>query len=106
MEPPPSVGSGCECRDTRAGVRSSAVRVLGLQWWEPRAPLSRAAATRVSAEEVWANKRVRIHFGNAVRFGDRIYASNGDFGSAPFAAIDVSTGEMLPGGIAACRVPL
>ena len=49
---------------------------------------------RVSAEEVWANKRVRIHFGNAVRFEHRIYASSGDFGSAPFAAIDVSTGEM------------
>jgi outer membrane protein assembly factor BamB len=49
---------------------------------------------RVSVDEVWANKRVRIHFGNAVRFGNRIYASNGDFGSAPFAAIDVATGEM------------
>src|SRR5262249_18405364 len=31
----------------------------------------------------------------AVRFGQRIYASNGDFGAAPFAAIDVSTGEMV-----------
>jgi outer membrane protein assembly factor BamB len=52
------------------------------------------AGDRVSAEEVWANKRVRIHFGNAVRLGDRIYASNGDFGAAPFAAIDAATGEM------------
>jgi YHS domain-containing protein len=26
--------------------------------------------------------------------GQRIYASNGDFGSAPFAAIDIKTGEM------------
>jgi outer membrane protein assembly factor BamB len=48
----------------------------------------------VAVEDVWANKRVRIHFGNAVRIGPRIYASNGDFGSAPFAAIDVATGEM------------
>jgi hypothetical protein len=31
----------------------------------------------VSAEEVWSSKRVRIHFGNAVRLGQRIYASNG-----------------------------
>jgi outer membrane protein assembly factor BamB len=52
------------------------------------------AGGRVTADEIWANKRVRIHFGNAVRFGNRIYASNGDFGSAPFAAIDISTGEM------------
>lgn len=49
----------------------------------------------VAVEEVWANQRVRIHFGNAVRLGGRIYASNGDMGSAPFAAIDVATGEML-----------
>ena len=48
----------------------------------------------VTVEEVWSNKRVRVHFGNAVRLGPRIYASNGDFGSAPFAAIDVATGEM------------
>lgn len=56
--------------------------------------LSRSA-DGVKAEELWANKRVRIHFGNAVRFADRIYASNGDFGAAPFAAVDVKTGDML-----------
>jgi hypothetical protein len=49
---------------------------------------------QVSVEEVWANKRVRIHFGNAVRIGDTVYASNGDFGSAPFAAVDVKTGDI------------
>jgi outer membrane protein assembly factor BamB len=49
----------------------------------------------VSVQEVWANQRVRIHFGNAVRIGGRIYASNGDMGSAPFAAVDVNTGDML-----------
>jgi len=52
-------------------------------------------ASGVQVEEVWANRRVRIHFGNAVRFGQRIYASNGDFGAAPFAAIDVNTGDMV-----------
>jgi outer membrane protein assembly factor BamB len=54
--------------------------------------LTRAGDT-VTVEEVWANRRVRIHFGNAVRFGPRIYASNGDFGAAPLAAVDVATGE-------------
>ena len=49
----------------------------------------------VSVDEVWANQRVRIHFGNAVRIGGRIFASNGDMGSAPFAAIDVKTGDTL-----------
>jgi outer membrane protein assembly factor BamB len=50
---------------------------------------------KVAVDEVWANRRVRIHFGNAVRVGSRVYASNGDFGSAPFAAIDVTSGETL-----------
>jgi outer membrane protein assembly factor BamB len=56
--------------------------------------LARAGGA-VSVEEVWANQRVRVHFGNAVRIGGRIYASNGDMGSAPFAAIDVRTGDTL-----------
>jgi outer membrane protein assembly factor BamB len=50
---------------------------------------------QVDVEEVWANKRVRIHFGNGVRLGQYIYASNGDFGAAPFAAVDVLTGDMI-----------
>jgi outer membrane protein assembly factor BamB len=54
--------------------------------------LARQAGT-VKVEEVWANKRVRIHFGNAVRLGSRVYASNGDFGAAPFAAVDIATGD-------------
>ncbi len=50
---------------------------------------------QIKVEEVWANRRVRVHFGNAVRVGTRIYASNGDFGAAPFAAIDVATGDII-----------
>jgi outer membrane protein assembly factor BamB len=50
---------------------------------------------KVSVEQLWETKRVRIHFGNAVRFGQRVYASNGDAGSAPLAAIDIRTGEMV-----------
>ena len=50
----------------------------------------------VSVDEVWANQRVRIHFGNAVRHrragSTRRTAT---WASAPFAAIDVKTGEML-----------
>lgn len=52
-------------------------------------------ANGVTAEEVWATARVRVHFGNAVRLGSRVYASNGDMGAAPFAAIDVATGAMV-----------
>lgn len=56
--------------------------------------LARTGPT-VSVTELWASQRVRIHFGNAVRFGRRVFASNGDFGAAPLAAVDVTTGEML-----------
>ena len=56
--------------------------------------LARTGST-VSVTEVWASQRVRIHFGNAVRFGQRVFASNGDFGAAPLAAVDVATGQML-----------
>jgi len=48
----------------------------------------------VSATEVWATQRIRVHFGNAVRLGPRIYFSNGDFGSAPFTAVDAATGDI------------
>lgn len=60
-----------------------------------RALKLRRKEDKVEATELWATPRVRIHFGNAVRMGGRIYASSGDFGAAPFAAVDVVTGDML-----------
>ena len=56
--------------------------------------LGRAGGT-VSVDQVWATQRVRIHFGNAVRIGGRLYGSNGDMGAAPFAAVDIWTGALL-----------
>lgn len=38
---------------------------------------------------------MRIHFGNAIRVGDYVYASSGDFGPAPFTAIDVRTRQVV-----------
>ncbi len=38
---------------------------------------------------------MRVHFGNAIRIGDVVYASNGDHGPAPFSAVNVKTGEIL-----------
>jgi outer membrane protein assembly factor BamB len=56
--------------------------------------LSRQQGT-VKVEELWAHRRVRIHFGNGLRLGDRVYASNGDFGAAPFVAVDLKTGDTI-----------
>ena len=35
-----------------------------------------------------------VHFGPLVRFGDRVYASSGDFGPAFVTAVDARTGAM------------
>lgn len=48
-----------------------------------------------SVEELWAHKRMRLHIGNAIRVGDVVYASNGDFGPVPFTAVNAKTGEIL-----------
>jgi outer membrane protein assembly factor BamB len=50
---------------------------------------------KTNVEQVWKNRLMRVHFGNAIRIDDRVYASSGDFGPAPFTAIDVKTGQVL-----------
>lgn len=48
-----------------------------------------------SATELWFDNRMRIQFGTAIRVGDVVYGSSGDFGPVPFTAIDVKTGAVL-----------
>jgi outer membrane protein assembly factor BamB len=55
--------------------------------------LTRAGA-KTTVEEVWAHKLMRIHYGNVVRLGDYVYGSSGDFGTAPFTAVNVKTGKV------------
>jgi outer membrane protein assembly factor BamB len=50
---------------------------------------------KTAVEQVWASRLMRIHFGNAIRVGNYVYASSGDFGPAPFTAIDVRTGQVV-----------
>ena len=56
--------------------------------------LTRAGDNTI-AEELWANRLMRIHFSNAIRIGDVIYGSSGDFGPAPFTAVNVKTGNIV-----------
>jgi outer membrane protein assembly factor BamB len=49
--------------------------------------------TRV--EEIWFSNRLGLMFANAIRVGDTIYGSDGDFGPAFITAIDVRTGATL-----------
>jgi outer membrane protein assembly factor BamB len=46
-----------------------------------------------TAEELWFNNRMRVHFGNALRVGDLVLGTSGDFGPAFFTALDIETGE-------------
>ncbi len=47
-----------------------------------------------AAEEVWYTRKMRVHHQTAVRIGDHVYSSSGDFGPAFLAAVDVATGEL------------
>src|SRR6185503_11102093 len=53
------------------------------------------AGDKTTTEELWAHRLMRVHFTNAIRVGDVVYGSSGDFGPAPFTAIDVKTGKVL-----------
>jgi outer membrane protein assembly factor BamB len=50
---------------------------------------------KTNVEEVWAHRLMRVHFTDAIRVGDVVYGSSGDFGPAPFTAVDVKTGKVL-----------
>ena len=49
---------------------------------------------KTTATELWFNNRVRVHHSTAIRIGDFVYASSGDFGPAFFAGVNVKTGEV------------
>lgn len=56
--------------------------------------LSRAG-DKTSIAELWAHRLMRVHFTNAIRVGDFVYGSSGDFGPAPFTAIYIKTGKVV-----------
>jgi outer membrane protein assembly factor BamB len=49
---------------------------------------------KTTASEVWFSNKVRVHFGTMIRLGDYVYCASGDFGPAPFTAVNVKTGEV------------
>ena len=51
-------------------------------------------AGKTTVEQLWFSSRMRIHFGSAVRVGDYVYGSSGDFGPAFLAGVDVKTGNV------------
>ena len=52
------------------------------------------AGGRTTPTEKWFSGRMRIHIGTAVRVGNYVYGSSGDFGPAFITAIDVGSGKI------------
>jgi len=46
-----------------------------------------------AVQNVWADNRMRLHFGTAIRVGDLILGSSGDFGRAFMMAVRADTGD-------------
>ncbi len=55
----------------------------------------RQAGGRTTVAEKWANSRMRIHIGSAIRLGPHVYGSSGDFGPAFITALEMATGKVL-----------
>lgn len=53
-----------------------------------------AAGSQTTAEEVWYTRKIRIHFGNAIRLGDYVYCSSGQDGPAFLSCINAKTGKI------------
>jgi len=51
-------------------------------------------AGKTTVKQLWFTNRMRVHLGNAMRVGDYIYGSSGDFGPAFFTALDIKTGQV------------
>jgi outer membrane protein assembly factor BamB len=51
--------------------------------------------SKTEVKELWAHKKLRLHHNDALRIGDVVYASSGDFGPAPLTAVNVKDGKTL-----------
>ena len=48
-----------------------------------------------SIDELWSTNRTRLHFTNALRIGNLVLCSSGDFGPAFLTALDAETGKEI-----------
>src|SRR4030095_4642512 len=50
---------------------------------------------KTAVEELWFHRRLRVHHSTAIRIGDFVYASSGDFGPAFLCGVNIKTGEIV-----------
>lgn len=53
------------------------------------------AGGKTTVQELWFQNRMRTHIGTAIRLGDFVVGSSGDFGPCPTVAVDVKSGTVL-----------
>ncbi|MEK6643077.1 MAG: DUF6263 family protein [Planctomycetota bacterium] len=51
------------------------------------------AGSQIAAKEVWFNPKLKIQHADAVRIGEWVYGSSGDFGPGFLACVNAKTGE-------------
>ena len=49
---------------------------------------------KTTVEEIWTQRKMKLHFTNAVRIGNHLFGTSGDFGPVFLTAIDSRTGEI------------
>lgn len=49
---------------------------------------------KIEPKELWFSKKMRVHHANAVKVGEYLYGSSGDFGPAFFMGVNINTGEI------------
>jgi outer membrane protein assembly factor BamB len=49
---------------------------------------------RTVPEQLWYSRKMRIHHANAIRVGDYVYGSSGDFGNTLITCMDIHTGDV------------
>lgn len=52
------------------------------------------ADDKITPEELWYTRKIRVHFGSSIRLGDYVYASSGQDGPAFLSCINVHTGKV------------
>ena len=52
------------------------------------------AGGKTTAAEKWFSNRMRVHIGTAIRVGNYVYGSSGDFGPSFLTAVDMTTGKI------------
>ena len=49
---------------------------------------------KTEARQLWYTRKLRVLLGNAIRLGEHVYGSSGDFGTVLFTCLDLGTGKV------------